>query len=557
MKLAGCLKLEVIKPVNHTWDEVGPRMRVLSRALAPALSATQRDLWPDLHTALEAIRTKDPDAGELMYKARDLPIVGRIRENWNREILRIRAFHATQTQSTAPARRGQIRRGVYQPYPERVYEPVSSTLANASRDYIKSRWSGDHLKDLLANRSSIPSWVNPCAFYADGDDCRASGDADHARLTFPLWGSGSKATEFVVAPCGAGHRALWDRMTGGAEGNTSIREQRVSLERSMREARKQKSPQLASFKLQLEKLSAIKMGKVGLKYDDRKRKWYALVTWTQMRPDTPAAGNLSAVCNFGVNCFIMVVAEGGKLLHRESGQAILAVRKRFSHRRRRIQETLNMMGSGSKGRGVKRRMRPITDLDDKEQRFCDTVSKQIASVIAKKCREHGIGTLYMEDLSGVRESFEKETGGDAHPSVKRYIHTWGYFKFQQHLERACEVVGTQVKMKDSYYVSQDCPFDGCGHSSPDNVKIRQGNRTGSIVMHHGRPHYEFEEPRTIFDCVACERKADGDMVACVNHLKHLGLKASIDHTQSEAWKQTNSLIEKGMENDKSESANAE
>jgi IS605 OrfB family transposase len=515
MKIAGTLKLEIIKPINTTWEKAGDRMRILSRTLAPALSCTQRLLWPGLHFGLEAIRTKQPEAKQAMQNAM-VPLRKTLKKTWNEEIAKFQAYAASQELK----------------YEESAFAEVIDCQASETEDYIISRWTGDHLKDLLANRSSVPSWTSPCAFFMEGRHCEVSGPAKQARIRIPLWGAGKKATEFAVAPCGHGHMALWDRLTGGQV----LEGERARLARALKEAKKTKSPNAASILHQLEKLEVIKLGKVGVVYNDRKRKWYALVTWTQQRPEIQAAGELSAVCNFGVNRFLMVVAEGGKVIHDESGQHILAVRKRFSHRRRELQKAINTMGSGSKGRGVKRRMKPITDLEDKEQRFCDTASKQIAAEIAQKCRDHGIGTLYIEDLTGIRDSFERETLGEAHESLKSYIHSWGYFKLQQHLDRACELVGTNVKLKPAYYVSQDCP--DCGHRSPDNIKRRAPKKSGAFMEHHGRLFYDFEEPRVFFECGKCGQRADGDLVACTNHLKHLGFKASIKHVQSERFKET-------------------
>lgn len=333
---------------------------------------------------------------------------------------------------------------------------------------------------------------------------------------------------------------------GEAQKSLKARENKLDKE-SVKLQRK-----IAGLDKKIEGLEAYKLGKVGITYDERKRKWYALVTWTQERPDTAAAGNAVAVCNFGVNCFIMVVDQRGRMVHRESGAQIVAVRKRFWHRRQELAQTASMPrvrddGSPTKNRGQKRRFRPLTDLQDKEARFMETTNRQIAAALARKCSEHGVGTLYLEDLEGVREGFEKKTGGDAHPNVKRHVHSWAYYQFQQAIVRACDKVGVSVDKKPAHYVSQQCPE--CGLTSEENVKTVEIRDHDQYVRKDGKVFNAAPQRRTVFKCInpECGVKADGDLVACVNHLAHLGVRgATVRHVQSEARKQAMQGLEESV-----------
>src|SRR5690606_38672855 len=114
------------------------------------------------------------------------------------------------------------------------------------------------LKDLIAGRSSLPSWRAGATFSARSRTCRIEGKPDEARLAFPLWATGAKATVFAVAPCGGSARALWTKLVR----DFGRREDIVALEQIVKNKRE---PQTARDEAarRLEAMAACKLGRVG------------------------------------------------------------------------------------------------------------------------------------------------------------------------------------------------------------------------------------------------------------------------------------------------------
>ena len=529
MKNAGTLKVQIIKPLDDvTWDEAGPRLRTLRAGLAPALNATQRQFWPDLQEALELFRDGGKKNANKKIASVSAAVEKVLRELWSSEMVRYAQFLQSKGSDVDP----------------RSHTPCLEYASASTRDLILSRWTGAHLRDLLAGRSSVPSWKVGAPFYFRSRACSLSGPSRKAILSLPLWGAGRKATRFAVSVCGSGDRATWDRMIDpDLEGRRAeLVRRRKMVEMDVRKARKAKEnvsrlqAEAARISREIEKLQAFKVGHVGVKYDPRKRKWYALISWTQEVPDLPESRGQIAVTNFGVNVFIQALAEDGSSF-REDGRQILAVRRRNAARRRSLQASLGSMGSGSRGRGRKRKFAPLDRLSDKEARWTEKYGEQVAARLVSWCVRHGIGTLYVEDLAGIREGFEKETEGEADANVRRMIHSWPFYKLNQSLVRAGRKAGVAVEVKSAFYVSQECP--DCHNVDPDNVRIVRYK--GDPKMVDDVPHYP-EEIRNKFKCTKCKLGADGDMVACDNHLQQLGRRSVIRRFQNEKWKEVRGKV---------------
>lgn len=457
--LAGTLKIEIIKPESDTWERVGGRLRAMRRTVGPALNMAMRDLYVDAVDMISAIQSKSEDA-----TARRFAFEGKVekilRTHWNEAMARQQAFNAKNKR----------------PDPEESFALVTEYWSAETRHNIASRFSGEHLKDILASRASFPSWHQSSAFYARSSKSAVEGPPSAAVLTLPLWGAGKKATRVVVAPCGANGEIMWRKLVAGE----------------------------------------VKLGRVGVSYDENRRKWYALVSWSKLECPDPT-GRKIAAAHVGVTRFVQVVCADGSQ-HNVSGEDILVTRKRFQHRRASIQRCINDMGTGSKGRGVKRRMRPVTKLEDAEGRFVTTRIRQIAHGVISWCLAHDVGTLLWPDMTGLREGFEKKTGGEAHEEVRRLIHQFPYYELEQAVKRDGKERGVEVRLHSVRYDSQTCPK--CGEASDEN--LRDVTQLVEVIEHHGR-RFERKEVIKRFAC-GCGFKGHRDVVACVNALQRSGEK---------------------------------
>ena len=524
MKLAGTLKLEIIKPLDCSWDEAGGRMRAMRRALAAALNETQRRVWPDLQDSLEAFRAGRKDEGVASKQAALGKVRKILKEAWNRQLARDEEWRA----------KNGVKRC------ERDAVPVLDCIASETEKQLSSRWEGDHLKALLKLEDSVPSFRGGQTVYAEARHCSVEGKPDEAVLAFPLWQGGSNATRFAVAPVGGSARALWNKLVVDAAGRKELTE----LER----AAKSKDPIVKErAALELEERASIKLGRVGFHYDERRRKWFALLSWTQHIPDGHRELQ-AAACNFGSNVFVQAVAEDGEDF-KDPGADILAVRARFRARRRSIQQSLRFSGTGARGRGSKRRNLPITKIDDAEQRWCKTRIRHLACTLIKWCLRHRVSELYLEDLKGLREDFERQTDGSADSQVKRLIHSWPFYETQQAIEYEALQTGGRVRVlyKKAVGVSRRCPE--CGHEEPDNVKVIDRSGGAPELL---RPNPSGGEPlryrqvlrESWFECKACSCKGPGDVVACCNHLADVGKSNALYKRQEKARKRVSKIRER-------------
>lgn len=515
MRLVGTLKCEILKPLpteqrpNDDWDHVGSRMRALRESLAPALTLTMREVYPGAVDAIKLFK-EGPESREAARAASyqwESRVEKLLRQHWNQELKRrldyqlkllagscereekklttrlralkksSRGYEEKKTRLMRQLHECGERRSKRAQVLKEAHGPVQEYLSAETRQNILARFTGKPLKDLMASRVSVPSWVVGCAFYARNRECPISGKAEEARLEFPLYGGGSKRTLLAVIPCGEGHAALWDRLVEGK----------------------------------------IKLGRVGITFEQRKQKNYALLSWTEERDISLAGAHVAAV-NLGVNVFLQAVSDEGETFQVDGGD-ILATRRRFYHRRKSIQKALDTMGKGSRGHGRKRRLRPLTDVSDSESRWVTTKCRMVAAELIKWCKRHHIGRLIFEDLTEVRKKDEKE---DTHASVKRLLHSWPYAELIGAVTREGDENGVAVETKEAYYDSQKCPR--CRHTSQDNVQPQ-----ASHVVYLNPDHLIEPGDRSVtwerrvsegskFECRECHYKSAGDLVAAQNLL---------------------------------------
>lgn len=506
MKLAGTLKLEIIKPVDVT------RMHALRKSLGWALNVTLRNNFRAAVDEIDA-RRRGEDAEDSWRETLEKSL----RAAWSSELAALGRRDEAWSKSKKNKRRRAFRPEDYAP----VIEPLSAETV----DLLESRFTGEHLKDLIANRASMPSWRGGVAFSARSRACAISGKANEARLTFPLWATGKKATEFVVAPCGGHARAMWTRLVRDCE----KRERVVALERVTKDKTASKADRARAL-FKLEETGAVKLGKVGISYNERKRKWYALVSWTQYRAAPAQGEERHAAVNFGCNVFMRALSEDGDEWDCSGGD-ILVTRERYRARRRGIQLALRDLGRGSRGRGKARRYLPVTKLDDRESRWVETRIRQIAADLISWCVRHRVTDLHLEDLAGVRESFENSTEGEAPEQVKRLIHSWPYYQARLAIEREGSEHGVRCHVKATAYVSQRCP--SCAHTSAENVTTI--DRGGDYRIIEGKV-FKSVERVTVFKCVECGLRGAGDTIACANHLGDIGRGHALEKRQEKARK---------------------
>ena len=218
------------------------------------------------------------------------------------------------------------------------------------------------------------------------------------------------------------------------------------------------------------------------------------------------------------------------------GGGILVTRERFRGRRRSIQRCHRTFGSGSRGRGKKRRELAIRKLDRREHDWVESRIRQIAAAFIAWCQRHEITDVYIEDLSGIRDEFEKQTEGDAPEQLKRYIHSWSFFETRLAIERQGAEHDIRVHVGKSGS-SHRCP--SCGDLSAGNV--RYVDRPVAWMVYQGRP-WKSTERRSVFRCESCGLKAKGDEVTCANMLTDMGRTHALEKRQEKGRRRNTSKI---------------
>lgn len=519
MKQAGTLKVEIIKPTTDTWKRVGDRLRAMRGTLPLALNFAFRDVYPRAMAELEAAQKKEKADQGWQNDVRK-----RLRFHWSEQLQRRQRF---MTSGRKPVTIKDLS----------VFNPVGDVLCSETSDHIVSRFKGDHFRALLAGRAGVPTFEGGGkSFFSEGRDCVVSGGPSEARLSFPLWGSGSKATEFVVAPSGSSARILWERLVRDFE----QREKVVGLERAAKAPIPKEAPQEVIDQARRDRdeaahalieMKVLKLGKVGIKFDERKRKWFALISWSAYLEEGYQEGQAAAV-NFGCHTLIQAMAEDGTTWDRP-GRDVQEARLRFSARRWSLAKSKRSHGRGSRGHGKTRRELPMLKLSECESSWVRNWIRTMAADFGKWCVLHRVSDVHLEDLTGIRDTFENQTGGDAPEQLKRLIHQWPYYESQQAIERQLKELGIRCHYKTAQYVSQRCP--SCRHTEADNVKVV--NFGGQPKMIDGEL-YRKVESRSQFECKSCGLKAAGDVIACANHLIDVGKTHALEKMQEAGRKRS-------------------
>ena len=166
------------------------------------------------------------------------------------------------------------------------------------------------------------------------------------------------------------------------------------------------------------------------------------------------------------------------LRYQIGGSEILQFRKRTEARRNELLRQGKYAGKGRRGRGRKTLLKPIEKLRGKVANFRDTTNHKYSKYIVDMAIKHGVGTIQMEDLSGIN-------GRD------KFLKNWPYFDLQLKIEYKARYAGIKFVKVSPKYTSQRC--SNCGYIAPGNRKTQAD-----------------------FHCHQCEYKTNADFNAAKN-----------------------------------------
>ena len=238
-----------------------------------------------------------------------------------------------------------------------------------------------------------------------------------------------------------------------------------------------------------------KAGKIFLKYDERKKMWFAHMAFSF--PDAKAAFDPSRILGMdlgvvNVACYKVGGEHGAKFVR---GGEIEHFRATLQARKRSIQQQRPYAGDGSIGHGYDTRLAPVLKIGDKEAKFRDTYNHKISRAIVDYAADNGCGTIQMEDLTGIS-------------TKHKFLKDWPYFDLQTKIEYKAKERGISVIKVPAAYTSQRC--SKCGFICEDNV------------------HDNYRR----FTCQSCGYDADSDYNAAVN-ISMQGIGDIIKESQKE------------------------
>jgi len=247
-----------------------------------------------------------------------------------------------------------------------------------------------------------------------------------------------------------------------------------------------------------------KLGEVRIKQDHiHFRKWYAIISYKRrVRPEHD--GVLYGAINRGLFRFMVGVTETGKKgyydAHYVDGNDVAAYLAQMQKRRKEYQYA--SWSSGRRGHGRKRILEPTDKLSGKATRYKDTYNQTKARAYADKFLAQGVGHVFIEDFSGIRDGEPeklKVRGSKRQKWVWDRIQEWPFYDFQMRLQSCLDEYGIGHTKVSAHYISQLCPV--CGHEDEKNMQLG----------------------RRMFKCVNCGWKRDLDVVAAIN-VMHRGFE---------------------------------
>lgn len=211
--------------------------------------------------------------------------------------------------------------------------------------------------------------------------------------------------------------------------------------------------------------------------------WAVHVTVDVTERKVPPGDKIAGI-DAGIKRLAVVWCDGETLLLDHEAERLA----RFREELRALRRSLQQAG----------RKKALARLGDREARYAHDLVHQASRRIIKWCRDLGVGTIVMEDLSGIRGKKIHRRGRSAR-EYRRNLHLWAYAKMQKFISYKARLAGIQVLLVDPAKTSRTCPR--CGKYADQNRFAEQ------------------------FKCIRCGYEDDADVVAARN----LVAKAAASH----------------------------
>lgn len=205
---------------------------------------------------------------------------------------------------------------------------------------------------------------------------------------------------------------------------------------------------------------AAKHGDLKIKYDEKHKKWFALVTIIRPKPPSPEldVGKKLAI-HRGMRSLLTWATSDGETGVLCEGGAIAAFKQQMHARRRSWYAHKRQMPARSRGRGYWRRYEQYRALEDKETNFVKSALQRNAAETVKLAVAKGCGTVVFDDWSARDAADAAER--DDRDRLAMIVRNWPFAAQRDAVAWSCKKAGLVLEIVASDNESNTCP--ACGH----------------------------------------------------------------------------------------------
>ena len=256
----------------------------------------------------------------------------------------------------------------------------------------------------------------------------------------------------------------------------------------------------------------------------KQQKWFCLIPYdftekeTELNPDRIMGidlGIAKAVYYAFNDSYKRGYIDGGEIEH---------FRKSVRARRIAVQNQGKYCGEGRIGHGVKRRLKPVEVLREKEKNFRNLTNHRYARRLVEIAVKNQCGTIQMEDLTSISKD-------------NVFLKDWPYYDLQTKIAEKASEYGIAFKKINPYKTSQRC--SRCGNIDRENrmeqaVFICQNCGYGAMYL-----------------CESCNKEQNhaGKCDSCSGRTNLITVNADYNAAKNIATKDIEAIIKKEMGKD--------
>lgn len=193
----------------------------------------------------------------------------------------------------------------------------------------------------------------------------------------------------------------------------------------------------------LELLQASKLGSLRITFKGKK----LIAQIAHETPETVSIAGGTMGVDLGIKCPAVARTDDGQVKFFGNGRRNKYIRRRHKVSRRKL--------------GKAKKLNAIRKSHDKEQRWMRDQDHKVSRAIVNYASTHGIRTIKMEALSGIRSTTRTSRKNNYG------LHTWSFYRVSQYIEYKAKLAGIDVVYVNPAYTSQRCPSCGALNKAHD------------------------------------------------------------------------------------------